>query len=123
PERMPVPPALQVREGHLQDDDAVVRHPRAGPAGPTSLLAGFLRPGGIAADLDGRSPGLWPSGPSTQNDGTVIRVQGLRKYFELRPGFFKALRGNILYVKAVDGVDFPLRQGEILGLVGRSGFG
>jgi peptide/nickel transport system ATP-binding protein len=53
----------------------------------------------------------------------VIRVEGLRKYFELKRGFLRSFRGEPLHVKAVDGIDFLLRQGEILGLVGESGCG
>lgn len=52
----------------------------------------------------------------------IVKVHGLKKYFELRKGFFK-LFAEPLYVKAVDDVDFELREGEILGLVGESGCG
>jgi len=52
----------------------------------------------------------------------VIKVTGLKKYFDLRKGFLDMFTEQ-MYVKAVDNVDFELRQGEILGLVGESGCG
>jgi peptide/nickel transport system ATP-binding protein len=51
----------------------------------------------------------------------VIKVTGLKKYFELKRGFFSF--GESPYVKALDSVDFEIREGEILGLVGESGCG
>jgi oligopeptide transport system ATP-binding protein len=50
----------------------------------------------------------------------VLDVRNLKKYFYVRGGFFSRTRG---VVKAVDGVGFHIRRGEILGLVGESGCG
>jgi len=52
----------------------------------------------------------------------VIKVHGLKKYFELRKGFFSFMTEPVI-VKAVDDVDFVIHEGEILGLVGESGCG
>ncbi len=60
---------------------------------------------------------------TTPGDGVVVRVSGLKKYFELRSGFLQSLRGNALQVHAVDGISFELRESEILSLVGESGCG
>ncbi len=53
----------------------------------------------------------------------VVEVEGVKKYYELRKGFFSIRRGASIYVKAVDNVTFHINEGEILGLVGESGCG
>jgi oligopeptide transport system ATP-binding protein len=51
----------------------------------------------------------------------LLEVKGLRKHFPVTEGMIA--RRIIGEVKAVDGIDFTLRRGETLGLVGESGCG
>lgn len=51
---------------------------------------------------------------------TLIDVKGLKVHFPIRGGIFGR---TVAAVKAVDGVDMFIRQGETLGLVGESGCG
>lgn len=50
----------------------------------------------------------------------LLEVRELKKYFPIRGGVFGKVLG---YVYAVDGVNFSIRIGETLGLVGESGCG
>jgi oligopeptide/dipeptide ABC transporter ATP-binding protein len=50
----------------------------------------------------------------------ILTVEGLKKYFPVRRGFFQGVIG---WIKAVDGVDLVIHQGKTLGLVGESGCG
>lgn len=53
----------------------------------------------------------------------LLEARNLVKHFPLRRSMRQALRGERPAVRAVDGVNFYVRRGEILGLVGESGCG
>ena len=58
------------------------------------------------------------------DNNVVLAVKNLKKWFPVRLGFFQSvIKGEKLFVKAVDGIDFEIKEGEILGLVGESGSG
>jgi peptide/nickel transport system ATP-binding protein len=54
------------------------------------------------------------------SDNILLDVKGLKKHFPVRKGI---LRRVVAQVKAVDGVDMYIKEGETLGLVGESGCG
>ena len=55
-----------------------------------------------------------------ERDTPLIEVKELRKYFPVKSGMFSKVQSH---VKAVDGVDFSIRKGEVFGIVGESGCG
>lgn len=50
----------------------------------------------------------------------ILEVKGLKKYFPIRAGLFRSHVGD---VKAVNGIDFVVPTGKVLGMVGESGCG
>ncbi len=50
----------------------------------------------------------------------LLRVEGLVKHFPIHGGL---LNRAVAHVRAVDGVSFTVRRGEVMGLVGESGSG
>lgn len=54
---------------------------------------------------------------------TVMQVRGLKKHYPVETGLLEKMRGGQRYVHAVDGIDFDVHKGEILGLAGESGCG
>ena len=55
-----------------------------------------------------------------KDDSIILDVKGLKKYFPVTGGMMRRVVGH---VKAVDDVNFFVREGETLGLVGESGCG
>ncbi|GAA2272950.1 peptide ABC transporter ATP-binding protein [Streptomyces ruber] len=54
------------------------------------------------------------------DDKPLLKVEGLVKHFPIKKGLLQRQTGA---VKAVDGIDFEVRRGETLGVVGESGCG
>ncbi len=68
----------------------------------------------LAAEPKGAPPLSDPSAP------LVMEAKDLKVWFPIRRGF---LRKTVGYIKAVDGVDIAVREGQTLGVVGESGSG
>jgi oligopeptide/dipeptide ABC transporter ATP-binding protein len=56
----------------------------------------------------------------SEKENVILEVKNLKLYFPIHYGIFQRVVGH---VKAVDGVNFKLHDGEVLGLVGESGCG
>ncbi len=50
----------------------------------------------------------------------ILEVKGLKKYFPIYSGLFRRQVGEI---KSVDGIDFSIPKGKVLGMLGESGSG
>ncbi|MFE1286150.1 ABC transporter ATP-binding protein [Streptomyces sp. NPDC058751] len=69
-------------------------------------------------DAAGASVPRQASAPEDRD--VLLRVEGLTKHFPIKKGI---LQRQVAAVKAVDGIDFEVRKGETLGVVGESGCG
>ncbi len=58
--------------------------------------------------------------PRKEEKQVLLEVRGLKKHYPIRKGLLKGITG---YVKAVDGIDFTIKRGATLALVGESGCG
>ncbi|ESR25546.1 ABC transporter ATP-binding protein [Lutibaculum baratangense] len=68
----------------------------------------------LAAEPKGEPPASDPSAP------VIMKADDLKVWFPVRRGLFKRTVGHI---KAVDGIDVTVREGQTLGVVGESGSG
>ncbi len=56
-------------------------------------------------------------------DSPIIQIKDLHKEFPVPRGLGELFRDEKLSVKAIDGINLDIAQGEIIGLAGESGSG
>ncbi|HEX3433297.1 MAG TPA: dipeptide ABC transporter ATP-binding protein [Solirubrobacteraceae bacterium] len=78
-------------------------------------------PAGDALGAGRSSAGDVAAGPIVRDEDNLVQVRGLVKHFPLTRGI--VLQKKVGAVQAVDGIDFDIRRGETLGLVGETGCG
>jgi oligopeptide/dipeptide ABC transporter ATP-binding protein len=71
-------------------------------------------------ETTGDAPRDNPGDNSREAGEELLRVTGLVKHFPIRKGL---MQRQVAAVQAVDGIDFTVRKGETLSLVGESGCG
>jgi microcin C transport system ATP-binding protein len=102
----------------VADVTCVMQGGRIVEQGPTSEI--FARPKHnytrhlLAAEPRGNPP------KSDARAREIMRGDNIRVWFPIRRGFFRRTVGH---VKAVDGIDVSVREGQTLGVVGESGSG
>lgn len=69
---------------------------------------------------DTAGAGLPRQAKAAEDREVLLKVEGLVKHFPIKKGI---LQRQVAAVKAVDGLDFEVRKGETLGVVGESGCG
>ena len=127
--RLPLPPALPVRDGRLPPGGARSSSPSRRASTTCSAASSTRRR--RTARRRSCSPGRWRrrarawSVAAETNGGVtgdeLLVVDDLRKHFPITRGII--FQKQVAAVRAVDGVSFTLRQGETLGVVGESGCG
>jgi len=53
----------------------------------------------------------------------IFKIKNLKKWFPVRRSILQILKGEHLWIKAVDGISFTVDKGEIFSLVGPNGAG
>ena len=102
----------------IADRVCVMTKGRIVESGPTSEI--FANPQHdytrhlLAAEPKGKPPAANPEAE------TVLSGENIRVWFPIKQGFF---RRTVDHVKAVDGVDLTVKEGQTLGIVGESGSG
>ncbi|MFF7362729.1 dipeptide ABC transporter ATP-binding protein [Streptomyces sp. NPDC008125] len=71
-------------------------------------------------NTDTAGAGLPRQAKAAEDREVLLKVEGLVKHFPIKKGI---LQRQVAAVKAVDGLDFEVRKGETLGVVGESGCG
>ncbi|MFD6424973.1 ABC transporter ATP-binding protein [Streptomyces sp. NPDC060198] len=99
----------------MTDDEAVTSR----PSEPVPPHAEGAAAGGTVAAETARVPAP-RTGKGVAQGEVLLRVKGLEKHFPIKKGLFQRTSGA---VRAVDGIDFEVRAGETLGVVGESGCG